>query len=78
MQIIQQYIRCNISEDDSILNFVEIDCEFVKSLNGAESLRYIGNTFCTSSNALHIIEFQNRKRAAWATFVQYKTIPFGS
>ena len=35
-------IRCNTSEDDSSLNFVEIDCEFVKVLSDADFHRYLG------------------------------------
>ena len=35
-------IRCNASEDDSSLNFVEIDDEFVKVLSDADSHRYLG------------------------------------
>ena len=67
-------IRYNASEDDSSLNLIEIDGEFVKVLSDADSHRYLGKIFCTSTTERVVIEFRNRKRAAWATFAKYKAI----
>ena len=67
-------IRCNASEDDSSLNFVEIDDEFVKVLSDADSHRYLGKLLCTSATERVVTEFRNRKRAAWAAFAKHKAV----
>ena len=69
-----QIIRCNVSEDDSSLNFVEIEGEFVKVLDEVDSHRYLGKLLCTSITERTITEFRNRKRAKWTTFAKHKAI----
>ena len=67
-------IRCNVSEDDSSLNFVEIDGEFVKVLSDADSHRYLGKLLCTSATERVVTEFRNRKRVAWADFAKHNAV----
>ena len=43
------FIRYNVSEDDSSLNFVEIEDEFVKVLDDVDSHRYLGKLLCISA-----------------------------
>ena len=63
--------RCNASEDNSSLNVVEIDNEFVKVLNDADSHRYLEKFLCLSATELVVTEFRNRKLAAWTNIKQY-------
>ena len=42
-------LKCNVSEDDSSFNFVQIECEFVKVLDDTDSHRYLGKLLCTSN-----------------------------
>ena len=67
-------IRCNVSEDDSSLNFVEIEGEFVKVLDDTDSHRYLGKLLCKSTTERIITEFRSRKRAVWAAFAKHKAV----
>ena len=64
--------RCNASEDNSSLNVVEIDNEFVKVLNDADSHRYLEKLLCTSATERVVTEFRNRKRNLWTDFVKHR------
>ena len=67
-------LRCNVSEDDSSLNFVEIEGEFMEVLDDTNSHRYLEKLFCISITERIIIEFRSRKRAAWAVFAKHKAV----
>ena len=69
-----QSLRYNASANDSSLNFVEIDDEFVKVLNDTDYLRYLEKFICTSAIERVVIEFRSRKLVVWAVFVKYGAI----
>ena len=57
-----------------VVEFTEISGELVKILDDDESHRYLGKQLSTSPSLRTIIEFSNRKRAAWASFRMPKSV----
>ena len=67
-------LRCNPDSEDYNLNFVEIGDEFIKVMKDTDSQRYLGRLLWTSVSDRVKIEARNRRRAAWTSFLKYKSV----
>ena len=67
-------LRCNPSEEESTIHFTEIGGDFVKIVGDDDSHKNLGRLLSTSPSNRINMEFQNRQRAAWASFHKQKSI----
>ena len=63
-----------MSEDDLILNFIEIARKFIKIFDDDDSYKYFEKQISSSISPFAVIDVSNRKRSASASFHKHKSV----
>ena len=67
-------LRRNPFEEESTINFTEIDEDFIKIFGDDDSHRYLSRILPIPISNRTNVEFQNRQRAVWVSLNNHKSV----